>query len=126
MMETSTGERRFANSGRDWSIRAVIFIGFLFFGASKFKTDGNAAWVVLYNQIGFGDWFRYFSAVIEILGAFLVLIPQTVMVGLVVLGCTMAGAMLIDGFVLHRFIDAFFPFSILCGFIALGLHRRRV
>lgn len=125
-METSTGERRFANSGRDWSIRAVICVVFLFFGASKFKTEANAPWVVLYSQIGFGDWFRYFTAAIEILGAFLVLIPQTVMAGLVVLGCTMAGAMLIDGFVLHRFVDAFFPFSILCGFIALALHRRRV
>jgi putative oxidoreductase len=126
MMEISTGEPRFANSGRDWSIRAVIFLAFLFFGASKFKTDANAPWVVLYSQIGFGDWFRYLTAVIEILGGFLVLIPQTVMAGLAVLGCTMAGAVLIDGFVLHRSVDAFFPFSVLCGLIAFGLHRRRV
>lgn len=126
MTETSTGERRFANSGRDWVLRAIIFLGFLFFGSGKFKSDANAPWIVLYNQIGFGDWFRYFTAVIEILGAFLVLIPRTVMAGLVALGCTMMGAVLIDGFVLHRFVDAFLPFSILCGFIAYGLHRKRV
>jgi len=126
MTDTSTGERRFANSGRDWALRAVIFLIFLFFGSSKFKFDANAPWILLYKQIGFGDWFRYFTAVTEILGAFLVLIPQTVMAGLVLLGCIMAGAMLIDGFVLHRFVDAFFPFSILCGLIALGMHRKRV
>ena len=126
MIETPTSERKFANSGRDWALRGVIFLIFLFFGTAKFKSDAHTPWVVLYNQIGFGQWFRYVTAVIELVGAFLVLIPQTVMAGLLLLACTMTGAMLVDAVVLHRFVDAFFPFSILCGLIAFGLHRRRV
>ena len=126
MIETPTSERKFANSGRDWALRGVIFIVFLFFGAGKFKSDANTPWVVLYNQIGFGQWFRYVTAVFEIVGAFLVLIPQTVIAGLLLLACTMTGAMLVDLVVLHRFVDAFFPFSVLSGLIAFGLHRRRV
>lgn len=126
MAETPTSERRFPNSGTDWALRAIIFLVFLYFGAGKFKSDANTPWVVLYDQIGFGQWFRYFTAGIEILGAFLVLFPQTVTAGLAVLASTMAGATFIDVVVLHRFADAFFPFSILTGFIALWLHRRRV
>ncbi|WP_348264681.1 DoxX family protein [Telmatobacter sp. DSM 110680] len=126
MIETPPSERKFANSGRDWALRGFIFLVFLFFGSAKFKSDANTPWVVLYNQIGFGQWFRYVTAVIELVGAFLVLIPQTVMAGVLLLGCTMTGAMFVNAVVLHRFVDAFFPFSILCGLIAFGAHRRRV
>jgi len=126
MVESPTSELKFQNSAGDWALRGVVFVAFLFFGAGKLKSDANGAWVVLYNQIGFGQWFRYFSGAIEIVGAFLVLIPQTVTVGFAMLGGTMVGAMLIDAFVLHRIADAFFPFAILSGFIALWLHRRRV
>ena len=126
MVESQTSELKFQNSARDWALRGVIFVAFLFFGAGKLKSDANGAWVGLYNQIGFGQWFRYFTAAIEIVGAFLVLIPRTVTVGFAMLGGTMAGAMLIDALVLHRIADAFFPFAILSGFIALWLHRRRV
>lgn len=126
MIENPTSERKFADSGRDWALRGLIFLVFLFFATGKFKSDTNTPWVVLYNQIGFGQWFRYVTAVIELVGAFMVLIPQTVMAGLVLLACTMTGAMLVDVVMLHRFVDAFFPFSILCGLIAFGAHRRRV
>ena len=121
MIDSSTSEREFANSGRDWALRAVIFLAFLFFGAGKFKSDANAPWVVLYNQVGLGQWFRCFTGIVEILGAFLVLFPQTVMAGLAVLACTMTGALLINVFMLHRLVDAFFPFSILCGFIGSNI-----
>ena len=124
MVESQTSELKFQNSAGDWALRGLIFVAFLFFGAGKLKANG--AWVVLYNQIGFGQWFRYFTAAIEIVGAFLVLVPQTVTVGFAMLGGTMVGAMLIDAFVLHRIGDAFFPFAILSGLIALWLHRRRV
>jgi putative oxidoreductase len=126
MVETRTSEHKFPNSGTDWALRAVIFLVFLYFGAGKFKSYANAPWVIFYDQVGFGQWFRYFTAVIEILGAFLVLFPQTVTAGLAVLGCTMVGATLIDVAVLHRFADAFVPFSVLTGLIAFWLHRRRV
>lgn len=125
MVESPSPERKFQGSLFDWILRAVIFVVFLFFGYSKFKSNADAPWVVLFNQVGFGRWFRYFTAVLEITGAFLVLIPQTVTGGLALLTSVMTGAVLIDMIVLRRPADAFVPFAILCGFLALWMHRRR-
>jgi putative oxidoreductase len=117
---------KFENSTTDWALRAVIFAIFVFFGGGKFKSDTNTAWIQLYNEIGFGQWFRDVTGVVELLGAFLTLFPRTVSAGLAVLGTTMLGAVLIDVIVLRRFADAFVPFAILCALIALGMRRRRV
>lgn len=119
-------ELKFKDSVSDWTLRAIIFIVFLYFGTGKFKTDPHAPWRVLFDQIGFGQWLRYVAAAIEILGAFLVLFSASVEIGLVLLAITMVGATSIVLFVLHRPADAFLPFAVLCGLIALGLHRRRV
>ena len=116
----------FRNSAPDWAGRAVLFVTFLFFGAGKFTSNANAPWVSLFNQVGFGQWFRYFTGVIEIMGAFLVLIPQTVTVGLALLACTLTGAILVVVIGLHRPGDAFFALAFLCALIAFWMHRRRV
>ncbi len=126
MSESSSGELRFKDSAKDWALRAVIFAVFVFFGGGKFKSDTNAAWIHLYNDIGFGQWFRYATGVVELLGAFLTLFPQTVSAGLALLGTTMVGAVLIDVFILRQFADAIIPFAFLCALIALWMHRRRV
>jgi hypothetical protein len=126
MSDPIAGELKFKNSPNDWALRAVIFGVFLFFGSRKFTSDPNAPWVVLYDQIGFGQWFRYFTGAIEIAGAFLVLISQTVTAGMVMLGLVLTGAVLIDLLVLHQFVDAFLPFAILSAMGALWMHRRRV
>ena len=62
-----------------------IFFIFLYFGTAKFKSDADAPWVVLFDQIGFGQWLRYFTGVLEIVGAFLVLVSGTVEIGLAIL-----------------------------------------
>ncbi len=126
MAETSPTELKFPNSMTDWAARVGIFALFLFFGAGKFTSDPNASWVVLFKNVGFGQWFRYFTGALEIVGAFLVLIPQTVPVGLAVLMGTTSGAILIVVLVLHRPADAFLTFALLCALIAFWMHRRRV
>jgi hypothetical protein len=117
---------RFKDSLPDWGLRVIIFIAFLYFSTGKFKADPKAPWTVLFDQIGFGQWLRYVAAAFEMAGAFLVLFSRTVEAGLVLLATIMFAAMLIALLVLHRPSDAFVPFAILCGLIALGLHRRRV
>lgn len=119
-------ELRFNNSWRDWALRVLIFVVFLFFASGKFKTAAEAPWVVLFNQIGLGQWLRYFTGALEILGAFLVLFSRTVELGLIVLSTVMFGAIVIVVLVLHRPADAFFAFAFLCGMIAFWLRRRRV
>ena len=125
MSESTSVELKFKNSLSDWGLRTLIFVAFLFFATGKFKSDPHAPWVELYEEIGFGQWFRYFTAAVEILGAFLVLIPQTVTAGLALLGITLTGAVLIDLIVLHRLADTFIPFAFVCALIALWMRRRR-
>jgi uncharacterized membrane protein YphA (DoxX/SURF4 family) len=125
MAESSAGERKFRDSGTDWALRAVVFAFFVFFGGGKFRTQSNGPWIELYKQIGFGQWLRYVTGVVELAGALLTLIPQTVSAGLVLLGTTMVGAILIDVIVLRRMGDAFVPFAFLCGLIGFWMRRRR-
>jgi putative oxidoreductase len=119
-------EKRFRNSVPDWTFRALIFVVFLYFGTAKFKSDPGAPWVVLFDQIGLGQWLRYFTGGLEMVGAFLVLVSGTVEIGLAILCITMFGAMIATLLILHEPSYAFFPFAFLTGMIAFWLHRRRV
>jgi len=125
MVDSPAGASKFRNSNLDWALRAVIFVVFLFFGAGKFTSNADAPWVVLFTRVGFGQWFRYFTGAIEILGAFLVLIPQTVTVGLATLAATLTGAVLVVVIVLHEPTEAFLAFAFLCALISFWMHRRR-
>jgi uncharacterized membrane protein YphA (DoxX/SURF4 family) len=80
----------------DLMIRLGIAIVFLIAGAEKFSaTNPNSHWVSMFNQIGLGEWFRYFTGVVEVLGATLILIPRTVLIGVALLAVTMASAAVI-------------------------------
>jgi len=120
------GERRFRNSVPDWAIRGAIFLVFLYFGTAKFKSDPSAPWVVFFNQLGWGQWLRYVTGVLEVVGAFLALLSGTVEIGLAFLIATMFGAAAISVFILHDAAAAFVPFALFSGMIAFWLHRRRV
>ena len=126
MEEAAPSERRFPNSTPDWAARVLIFVVFLFFASGKFTANPNAPWAVLFKEVGFGQWFRYFTGALEVIGAFLVLIPRTVTAGLILLMCTTSGAVLIVIIVLHRPADAVVAFALLAGMVGFWLHRRRV
>ena len=49
----------------------------------------------MFDQIGFGQWFRYFTGVVEVVGALLLLVPATRLLGVFLLACTMCGALLV-------------------------------
>jgi uncharacterized membrane protein YphA (DoxX/SURF4 family) len=101
------------NAIGDWVLRGGIALLFASAGTEKFSDQ----WVKLFQEIGWGDWFRYFTGVVEILGAVLVLLPWTVTVGLALLAATMASAALILIFVVGRPADSVFSGGI---FIALA------
>ncbi|HTM16677.1 MAG TPA: DoxX family protein [Terracidiphilus sp.] len=117
---------KFRNSVPDWSIRAVTFLVFLYFGTAKLKSEAGAPWVVFFDQLGFGQWLRYVTGALETAGAFLVLISATVEIGLAILIATMLGAAIVAMFILHDAGEAFVPFALFSGMIAFWLHRRRV
>jgi len=105
----------------DWMIRLGVAIVFLIAGGEKFSaTNPNSHWVSMFNQIGLGEWFRYFTGIVEVLGAALILIPRTILIGVALLAVTMAGAAVIVFFVLGQRGESLFPALILLGLLALG------
>lgn len=84
----------------DWAFRLGIAALFILFGLDKFPSH-HSEWVRIFRQIGFGDWFRYFTGIVEITGGLLVLIPRTAVYGLSLLAVTMVGAVLAHLFAIH-------------------------
>ena len=105
----------------DLMIRLGVAIVFLIAGAEKFSTTSpNSHWVSMFNQIGVGQWFRYFAAVVEVLGAALILIPRMVLMGIALLAVTTASAAVIVFFVLGQHGESLFPALIFLGLVVLG------
>jgi putative oxidoreductase len=105
----------------DWALRGAVAAAFIVFGIDKFR---GAEWVTLFRQIGLGQWFRYCTGVVEIVGGVLVLIPWTVTAGLALLACTMASAALILAFVIGHPGDMAIPLSFCVCLILFWLNRR--
>ena len=75
----------------------MLALIFLSEGAAKFPDRG--LWPRMFEQIGFGQWFRYFTGVVEITGALLLLVPAARLYGAILLACTMCGAFMTHAFV---------------------------
>jgi hypothetical protein len=75
-----------------WFPRLVIATVFLLIGRSKFAAQ--SVYVQIFEQIGFGVWFRYLTGAMQMAGALLVLIPRTFGIGILMIASTMVGAMI--------------------------------
>ena len=76
----------------DWALRLFVAAVFLFEGTDKFGS--RRLWIRLFTDIGIGQWFRYTTGAIEIIGGILILIPRATMIAVATLACTMLGAFL--------------------------------
>lgn len=85
---------------------------------SKFGT--HSSWIKTFEQIGFGQWFRYLTGTIQMLGAIAVLIPRIFPWGILMLACTMLGAILAWIFLLGAPFNAVFPGALLVGLLIIG------
>ncbi|MBC6457028.1 DoxX family protein [Actinomadura sp. HBU206391] len=96
---TTATTRRAANIAL-WA--AQIFIAaFLLFASAAPKFAGQQDAVETFTKIGWGQWFRYVTGTVELVGAIGLLIPR--LAGLAALGLIglMAGAVLTQLFVLE-------------------------
>ena len=91
---------------------------FLSFGSEKFGSHGP--WIRIFARIGWGDWFRYLTGVLQVGGALLLLVPPLVTIGAVVLGCTMVGAIIANIFVLNTALAAIIPALLLAAVVFVG------
>jgi putative oxidoreductase len=73
-----------------WGLRILLALAFGAAGAAKLA--GAPQMVQVFEAIGFGQWFRYVTGVVEVGGAVLLLVPATGFLGGLLLTATMAGA----------------------------------
>jgi putative oxidoreductase len=103
---------------KKWLLRSAVAIAFLLIGKGKF--EAHSEWITIFNRIGFGQWFRYFTGIVQVAGAVLVLVPRTFVVGILMLSCTMLGAMAAWIFFLGVPLAAVIPGAILGGLVLVG------
>lgn len=102
-------------------LRVSLALAFGLFGYEKiWGTD----WVPIFQAIGLGDWFRYATGGLQLVGAFALLFPASARVGAALIGLTMAGAIAVHLFVLPTGVGGAVIPAVFLGFaIAAGWRR---
>ena len=73
-----------------WVVKALLAAAFL--GAGGAKLYGVPMMVQIFEQIGLGQWFRYLTGSLEVLGGIAVVLPATAGLGGALLVAIMIGA----------------------------------
>lgn len=81
-----------------WFVRGLVALAFAAAGAAKWY--GVPMLVDEFEHIGLGQWFRYFTGTLELLGAVLLLLPSRAAFGALLLTCVMIGAIIAHLFVI--------------------------
>ena len=95
-------------------MRILLAVLFLYEGIDKFSE--RRLWLRIFDEIGFGQWFRYFTGVVEISGALTLLIPKATLVAVGLLVSTMIGALLV-----HVLVIGVGPQTVFVGILLLML-----
>jgi putative oxidoreductase len=82
-----------------WILRILVAALFLF--AAYAKLSGDKMMVEEFGKVGLGQWFRYFTAAMEVTGGITLLIPRVSAFGALILLCVDAGAFVAQLAVLH-------------------------
>jgi len=82
-----------------WTLQVLVALAFVAAGSGKLL--GGADMIALFDAVGLGQWFRYVTGSLEVLGALLLIVPGQSAFGAVLLGCVMAGAVVTHLAVLH-------------------------
>ena len=81
-----------------WVVQGLLAAAFLAAGGAKLA--GVPMMVQIFDQIGFGQWFRIVTGIVEVVGAIALLIPGFAALGAAWLGATMFFAVLTHLFIL--------------------------
>ena len=103
-----------------WLLRGAVGLVFISLGCEKLTALPGSMWFKLFAQIGWGQWFRDFTGVMQIVGGILILPPRTVLLGMSMLASTMAGAILFHLFVLGDPFSSVIPAALLVAIVAIG------
>jgi putative oxidoreductase len=73
-----------------WALQVLVAVPFVAAGSGKLL--GTPEMIALFAAVGIGQWFRYVTGVLEVLGALLLIFPGLTAFGAVLLAVVMAGA----------------------------------
>ena len=96
----------------------------MFLMVGFFKLSGDPRMVGLFDAIGFGQWFRYLTGSLEVLGAVLLLIPRLSGLGALLLVGAMLGAVATHLFVVGGSPLPAIILVIVTGVVAWGRRKR--
>ena len=129
MSQTIIAGTRFgsASSGKVINIGLwILQIGAagMFLMVGFFKLSGDPQMVGLFDAIGLGQWFRYATGSLEVLGAFLLLVPRLSGLGALLLVGVMLGAVPTHLFVVGGSPLPAIILLIVTGVVAWGRRQR--
>jgi uncharacterized membrane protein YphA (DoxX/SURF4 family) len=123
-----TDDQSSYESATNWAVRVCVALVFAVTGLEKFPA-GPGYWVSVFDSIGLGQWFRYFTGIVEVVGGLLFLVPGVTAVGAALLAAAMIGAMVVHIVVFKQPANILFPGAYLVGvvlaFAKLRASRRR-
>ena len=73
-----------------WILQGLLAATFLVAGTTKLASPHMQ--VAFFEKIGLGQWLRYFTGALEVIGAILMLVPRTAGFAATLLAMTMVGA----------------------------------
>jgi uncharacterized membrane protein YphA (DoxX/SURF4 family) len=103
-----------------WVVQVLLTLMFLMAGGSKLA--GAPAMVALFEAVGIGQWFRYVTGTLELLGAVLLVVPRANGLGAAILILVMLGAITAHWVVLHN--SPAMPVTLLAGLVFVAWGRR--
>jgi uncharacterized membrane protein YphA (DoxX/SURF4 family) len=118
-IDVKTARRQRVRKVLGWVL--AILLGLEFLAAGALKLSGNPAMVDMFNVVGLGQWFRYFTGVLEIIGGVGILIPRFSRPAALLLAVIMLGAVIAQLTRIHQ--GAWIPAVML--FLALVVARVR-
>jgi uncharacterized membrane protein YphA (DoxX/SURF4 family) len=93
-----------ARPGKAWHVALwvlQVLVAAMFLLAGYLKLASSPDMVALFAGIGIGQWFRYLTGTLEILGALALFIPRLRALGALGLAGVMIGALITDLFIVH-------------------------
>ncbi|GAA0518248.1 hypothetical protein GCM10011581_22630 [Saccharopolyspora subtropica] len=119
---TSAPSRRRGPHVALWVLQVALAVFFTL--AALPKLLGDPTVVRMFAVIGFGDWFRYLTGALELLGAVGLLIPRLAALAALGLAGVMAGATITQVFAFNAPAMAVVPLVLLAVFLGVAWARR--
>lgn len=105
-----------------WVLQIAAAAMFVMSGFAKFSGDPQV--VGAFEAIGIGQWFRYLTGVLEILGGLALLVPRLSGIGALILVCVMLGAVATHLFIIGGSPLMAIVLLVVTAFIAWGRRHR--